>query len=177
MSVFRKFDAGEGHRTPRAGKDRDCQVRALATARGIPYPNAWATLYLMQGERRACSFTLVDDLKIWHVSLGVTRALHFPSEKGTPRMTAAAFCKKHRKGNFILRMAHHVAAVKDGQLYDTWDSSRRCVYAAWKIEPASHASGTPETQDLPAPEDVCDCAQRYVRGECPVCAPKEGGIG
>lgn len=34
------------------------------------------------------------------------------------------------------RMAHHVAGVKEGVLYDTWDSSSKCVYRAWEITQA-----------------------------------------
>ena len=134
MNAFRKFDAGALHRSPRADK-QDCQVRALVTALDVSYADAWQLLYVMQGERRACGFTLVDDLRIGDARLHVARELVFPSTKGRPRMTGEAFCTSHPRGNFILRMAHHVAAVKDGQVYDTWDSTKRCVYAAWEIEP------------------------------------------
>ncbi len=67
--------------------------------------------------------------------MNVLRSLEFPARKGKPRMTGAEFCRKHPRGRFILRMANHVAAVKDGQVYDTWDSTGRCVYAAWEMRP------------------------------------------
>ena len=132
--AFRKFDAGANHRSPRADK-HDCQVRALVTASGASYADAWQLLYVLQGERRACGFTLVDDLRARDPRLRVVEELAFPAVRGEPRMTGEAFCRKYPRGNFILRMAHHVAAVKDGQVYDTWDSTDRCVYAAWQIEP------------------------------------------
>ncbi len=136
MNVFRKWDAGEGFRSADA-KNADCQVRALTTARRISYNDAWLILYAMQGERRACSFVLVYGLRDKDKRLGVIRQFDFPAVKGEKRMTGYEFCRKYTKGRFILRMAHHVAAVKDGQLYDTGDSSTACVYTAWEVEPAT----------------------------------------
>lgn len=92
-------------------------------------------LYTMQGERRACEFFLVKELEDRNAALNVIRELPFPAQKGKRRMTAEQFCKKHKRGHFILRMAGHVACVKDGQLYDTHDSSGSCVYKAWEVRP------------------------------------------
>lgn len=132
--VWRNFDAGvaEARRDP---NKQDCQVRALTTALGIPYSEAWAMLYIAQGERRACGFTLVNELRDKKPAFGVIRQLDFPAVRGKARMTGQEFVKKHKQGRFILRLAHHVVAVKDGQLFDTWDSSHGCVYTAWEIQP------------------------------------------
>ena len=131
MSCFIKRDVGLGHRGP--GKAVDCQVRALVTALGLEYDAAWELLYTMQGERRRCSFGLTQELALFDSRLHVIRAFAFPASRGEPRMNAVRFCKQHPKGHFILRMAHHVAAVVDGKLYDSWDSSRRCVYSVWEV--------------------------------------------
>lgn len=133
--TFRKYDAG-GLARPKGAPKQDCQVRALATARGIPYNEAWELLYLVQGELRRCAFALVESLSAGDARFGVIRTLPFPAVRGQPRMTGAVFCERHRKGRYILRMAHHVAAVKKGVLYDTWDSGSKCVYAAWEVTPA-----------------------------------------
>lgn len=129
--VFRKFDAGKAARAP--GVKGDCQVRALSTATGMRYSEAWALLYAIQGERRECAFPLVDALKGGDPRLGVVRALSFPAERGKPRMTGREFCQLHPSGSFILNLAHHVAAVEDGVLIDTWDCTEKCVYAAWEL--------------------------------------------
>ena len=132
MSCFIKRDVGIGCR----GTDKqDCQVRALVTALGLDYSKAWELLYTMQGERRRCSFGLVDDLILNDARLDVVRSLAFPAARGKPRMDGVKFCELHPKGHFILRMAHHVAAVVDGKLYDSWDSSGKCVYSAWEVRP------------------------------------------
>ena len=50
-------------------------------------------------------------------------------------MTPREFCRRYPKGSFILKLAHHVAAVEDGVLIDTWDCSDKCVYTAWQMRP------------------------------------------
>lgn len=133
---FVKRDVGAGQRAPVArGALMDCQVRALVTAFAMEYADAWDLLYKMQGEHRRCSFGLVDDLTSNDPRLHVVRPIAFPAERGKPRMTGVQFCKLYPEGHFILRMAHHVAAVVDGKLYDSWDSSRKCVYSAWEVRP------------------------------------------
>ena len=134
MTAFQKFDAGATSRTP-AVKGRDCQVRALVSALGVDYQAAWKLLYQVQGERGACGFQLVESLRDKDARFNVVRSFDFPAVKGKPRMTAETFAAKHPRGRFILRMAHHVACVKDGKILDTHDCSDRCVYAAWEIEP------------------------------------------
>jgi hypothetical protein len=132
--MFQRFDAGALSR-PRGGDKLDCQVRALTSARGINYDEAWDLLYKMQGERRHCGFMLVESLNAGDGRLGVIRKLDFPAVKNKKRMTATQFCKEHPRGRYILRMSHHVAAVKDGILLDTFDSSHKCVYTAWEVAP------------------------------------------
>lgn len=153
--TFRKFDVGENHRTKGKGARDDCQVRALTSARGLSYGASWDLLYVIQGELRHCFLPLVEALSLMPTRLGAFRKLDFPAQKGKPRMTGETFCKKHPKGRFILRMAGHVACVKDGVLLDTFDSSWKCVYTAWEIEPLcidcndphphSHIVGTDES--------------------------------
>lgn len=38
------------------------------------------------------------------------------------------------KGRLIARMSKHYAAVIDGELHDTWNSSRKMVYGYWAKE-------------------------------------------
>jgi hypothetical protein len=139
--VFRRFDAGASARS-KGGDKNDCQVRALATARGIAYNEAYNLLYRIQGERGWCSFCLVEALGELDPRLDVVRRLDFPAVKGKPRMTGRAFCAQYPCGRFILRMSHHVAAVVDGVLTDTFDSSEKCVYLAWEIAEAARGTGT-----------------------------------
>ena len=131
MSCFIKRDVGIGRRSDK----QDCQVRALVVALGMDYVDAWRLLYTMQGEEQLCSFSLTTRLALFDPRLRVILAHAFPAVRGEPRMNGQRFCKEYKVGHYILRMAHHVAAVVDGNLYDSWDSSRKCVYAAWEVRP------------------------------------------
>lgn len=130
VSTFRKYDAGKGKR--QKGDVGDCQVRALCVAAGLSYDKAWDTLYALQGKYRTHGFSIVFYLD--RGELGCVRKLSFPAKTGQPRMTAAKFCRRYRKGNYILLQASHVVAVEDGVTYDRWDSTDRCVYTAWQIK-------------------------------------------
>lgn len=159
--TFRKFDSGEGKREK--GSKGDCQVRALTTATGMPYDAAWGLLYRIQGELKHCAFTIVHSLTAGDPRLGVKRSLPFPAVKGKPRMTGAEFCRKHPKGRYILRMAHHVVAVKDGVLFDTGDTSRACVYTAWEVDPAPvHTCGKDQGRQSGLSRMDCDACGRGI---------------
>jgi len=134
--TFRLFDAGSLERSSSA-KNADCQVRAFATATGRKYKDAWELLYFVQGEKRGCGFLLVESLNEADPRFNVIRKLSFKAKKGEERMTGKKFCERYKKGRFILRMANHVAAVKDGVLFDTSNSSFACVYCAWEVSSIS----------------------------------------
>jgi hypothetical protein len=125
-----KYDAWDGTLQKQSG---DCTVRAVAAARGVSYLEAWQQLYVLQGETGQTAFLLSTWLRTHPARFGVVRALSFPAVRGRARMTAETFCVAHPTGRFILKMAHHVATVRDGQLLDVWNSSSRCVYAAWEV--------------------------------------------
>lgn len=150
--TFRKFDAGVTQRPK--GVKNDCQVRALATATGIDWENAWHLLFERQRIAKACHFNLLDCLEqqarydmpegeidkkgiprsyLGFFGIEMKREISFPAKKGQERMKVADFCKKYPKGRFILQVANHVVAVKDGVFYDTWNCSHKCVYKAWEV--------------------------------------------
>lgn len=138
--MFRQYDAGKGHRIADWEVAQDCTVRAIATAMKVPYDEAWELLYREQGKYRTAGYALPEYLKHDPKTFGVVRYLAFPAKSGVERMNARRFVRLHPSGQFILRMAHHVAAVNDGILYDTWDSSAKCVYGAWEINPSKKPS-------------------------------------
>lgn len=45
--------------------------------------------------------------------------------------TAEDFCKDHPEGTYVLAFGGHVATVVDGDLYDSWDSSREIPQFYW----------------------------------------------
>jgi hypothetical protein len=99
----------------------------------MTYEDAWKFLYDMQGKEKTCGFRLSDWLRKNPKAFGATEYLQFPARQGHRRMTGKEFCRQYSHGRYILRQAYHVVAVVDGKLFDTWDSSGRCVYGAWKL--------------------------------------------
>lgn len=142
--TFRKFDKGDLERPK--GVTNDCQVRALATATDISWNAAWAMLYERQGIRKYCHFELLNSLKemeddtfslidgISFLHFDVVDVISGQPKKGQKRMTVKDFCMKYKKGRYIVQVANHVVAVKNGVFYDTHDCSHSCVYKAWEVE-------------------------------------------
>lgn len=150
--VFAKIDVGEKYRTTPTHKAHDCTVRALCVGAAIAYPAAWALLYAHQGIEKSNAFDLnaLLDQRLkdstfvrlanqnnhggWSREWTVKQGFSFPAVKGKPRMTPGAFARAHPKGRFILSLAHHNVAVREGIVIDIWDCTKRCVYKAWEIE-------------------------------------------
>lgn len=132
MNRFRNFDVGVAVRSKGASKD-DCQVRALTVATGMRYADAWALLYTIQKERHGCAFELVAALRARDSRFPIVREVSFPAERGKRRVDGHAFLERYPRGSWIVSVAHHVAAVEDGVLIDTWDCRAKCVYVAWEV--------------------------------------------
>ena len=45
--------------------------------------------------------------------------------------TVEDFCKDHPKGTFVVRVNDHVLTVVDGDIYDSWDSSKEIPSYYW----------------------------------------------
>ena len=52
-------------------------------------------------------------------------------KKGAKRPTVHSFTVSHPHGIYILQIAHHLVAVRDGLFYDTADHSKKCLYGYW----------------------------------------------
>jgi hypothetical protein len=48
--------------------------------------------------------------------------------------TAEEFATDHNKGVFVLSFGKHVATVKNGDIYDSWDSSQEIPQYYWTME-------------------------------------------
>lgn len=111
---------------------RDCVKRSLTLLTERPYEQVSKELNDLKKETKCKKFNSNKNWKIYVQRLGWEK-FYYPSEKGKPRMNGERFCISHPKGKFLLRMAHHLTAVIDGVIYDTWDCSQKCVYNAWEV--------------------------------------------
>ncbi len=110
--------------------NRDCGIRAVSIALGLPYTGARSLLkeYAKagkQGNGQIARGIYKEDMA---AALG---------SKGWVWHSAPKFIgRKARygdipKGRVIVRMAKHYAAVIDGVLLDAWNSSEKMVYGYW----------------------------------------------
>lgn len=123
-----RTDAGRSDsRRPR--QSNDCTVRALATACQLSYDAAYDILK-DAGRSSGRRFRMQDwlDQQTW------AKKISFPAVKGRPRMNVATFSRQYQHGTYIVRVAKHVFAVRDGVVFDdNHNRPDRCVYTAWRI--------------------------------------------
>ena len=86
----------------------DCAVRAVAKALGTD----WETAYAMIAEN------------------GFVRSSLPPTCPDC--YTAEDFALDHPSGTYVLGFGNHVATVRDGRLYDSWDSSHEIPQYYWE---------------------------------------------
>jgi hypothetical protein len=104
VKVWELSDAGRKEAFP--NEHNDCTVRAYAIAFDIPYYQAHKELADF-GRKNGRGIVLHKFL----ASKGITVTAH----KGTVKR----FLKEHLEGVFIVRIRHHVFAVKTGKVFDT----------------------------------------------------------
>ena len=106
----------------------DCSVRAVAKALDIDWEKAYVML-------SANGFQMADMMNANSV-IGATLRQHGFYREIIPNecpdcYTAEDFCNDHPQGTYVLGFGNHVATVKDGDLYDSWDSSNLIPQYYW----------------------------------------------
>jgi len=106
----------------------DCAVRAVAKALDIDWEAAYALIV-------ANGFQMGDMPSSDAVWGSVLRQYGFYRE-AIPNTcpdcyTAADFAHDHPRGIYVLGFGGHVATVKDGDLFDSWDSSNEIPQYYW----------------------------------------------
>jgi hypothetical protein len=129
---MKKYTYDDGGREAAGLKTKtDCGIRAVAIACELSYADARARLkdasaLGKMGSRAIARGIYKEDMTAALKKLGwVWRSA--PKLEGRK-----ARFSDLPKGRLIARMAQHYAAVIDGQLHDTWDSSKKMVYGYWE---------------------------------------------
>ena len=111
------------------GRTGDCGVRAMAVALGLDYKACYQELAQAHKERtgkktarngiykETFSEVLSRHGWVWH-----------PAPKFDGRKARASDMPK---GKVIVRMSKHFAAVIDGTVHDSWNSTHKMVYGFW----------------------------------------------
>lgn len=113
---------------PTARHVGDCAVRAIAKA----LDTDWETAYSMIAANGFAMGDMPSSDSVW----GAVLRQHGFYREAIPNTcpdcyTAEDFCIDNPKGTFVLAFGGHVATVKDGDLFDSWDSSKEIPVYMW----------------------------------------------
>ena len=123
MDIWIEFNGN-----PTGRKVGDCAVRAVSVALGVD----WETAFAMLAKNAFLMGDMPSSDGVWG---SVLRQQGF-SRSGIPNTcpdcyTARDFAHDHPHGVHVLGFGGHVATVKDGRLYDAWDSSNEIPQFVW----------------------------------------------
>lgn len=113
---------------PVANDTRDCTVRAIAKALDV----SWEEAYIMLALNGINMGVMIDDGNVF----GSVLRQHSFYKELIPNTcpdcyTADDFCRDHPIGTYVLVFGAHIATVQNGNIYDTWDSSRMIPIYYW----------------------------------------------
>lgn len=110
---------------PAGKKTGDCVVRALALAED----KNWLDVYDRLCSIGRTTFEMPNNKKTYEAYLaehGWTKQ-RMPKHASGRRYTLRQLADENSTGTIVVSIARHIATVKDGNLLDTWDCSRKCV--------------------------------------------------
>ena len=119
---------------PKNKKTGDCVIRAIAFATN----KEWEKIYLELAEQGIRKGLMLNDPRNWKKyldNLGY-KVQKMPRKINNKRYSLEEFCDKiaEEDKTYIVKIASHLTAVKDKNLYDTWNCSRKYVGNYWVIE-------------------------------------------
>jgi len=111
------------------GKSGDCAVRAVAIATGMKYKEAQALIKDFSAKGKLGSKAIANGV----YKEDLDAALRSIGWKwfSAPKFEGRKARYSDINGIAIVRMARHYAAVIEGELRDSWDSSEKMVYGYW----------------------------------------------
>lgn len=113
---------------PAGRKVGDCAVRAVSVALGVDWETAYTKI-------AAAGFAMGDmpsSNSVWGAVLRQNGFYRQAIENTCPDCyTAEDFCNDHPEGVYVLGFGNHVATVRDGTIYDSWDSRYEVPQYYW----------------------------------------------
>ena len=109
----------------------DCTVRALTKALDIPWEKAYTML--------AVNGFIMNDMPNANHVFNATLRQHGFKRHVIPNecpdcYTANDFAEEHLEGTYILAFGDHVCCIKDGIIFDSWQSGSRSPILYWEKE-------------------------------------------
>jgi hypothetical protein len=125
MNLYREHNAN-----PKNRRTADCVIRAFAVAAGKSWDEVLDDLSRIAVEVKSVP-CYKDVYTLYAKRLGFVQRKVTVTDGHKP--TVASFTRSHPSGSYILRLAHHIVAVKDGAYWDTWDCGDKSVYTYWEL--------------------------------------------
>lgn len=114
MPVWRRYNPN-----PCGKSVGDCAVRAVAAALGLTWQESYSLL--SDKAREMCDLPSSD--AVWGAVLRQNGFNRYGVSNYCPECyTAAQFALEHPVGVYVLAFGGHVATVRDGRLWDSWNS-------------------------------------------------------
>lgn len=108
----------------------DCVIRAISVGTGIPYEETLRNLFEVQLK----TGYMINDDKCYSKyleKLGYVK-MNEPRKHDNTKMSVIEFIQYRRHKNCIAHVgSHHIVAIKDGQVYDIWNSSHQTMHVYW----------------------------------------------
>lgn len=105
----------------------DCSVRAIAKALDVDWETAY--IQLIVAGFSMCDMPSSDS--VWGAVLRRNGFHREAVQEVYGEYTAEDFLMDHPVGTYVLGFGGHVATAVDGDLYDSWDSSRELPQFFW----------------------------------------------
>lgn len=126
MGVWREFN-----NNPCGRRVGDCAVRAVSVALDISWEEAFSLL--ADAAYKMCDMPSSDSVS------GAVLRQHGFYRYAIPNdypdgYTAEDFAIDHPHGTYVLGFGGHVAGVRDGFIYDAWNSSNEIPQYVWAYE-------------------------------------------
>ena len=106
----------------------DCAVRAVAKALDVD----WEAAYLMLVANGFAMGDMPSSDSVWGSVLRQNGFIRAALPDTCPECyNVIDFCRDHPEGTFVLGFGGHTACVKDGNLFDSWNSEMEIPQFMW----------------------------------------------
>lgn len=106
----------------------DCVIRAISKATG----QSWAETYMDIALKGLEMYDMPSSNAVWGEYLKDKGFVCNHVENGNKRFyTVKDFANDHKKGVYVLALSGHVICVKNGNVYDSWDSREEIPIYYW----------------------------------------------
>lgn len=123
MSRWRKYNPNPAGRAV-----GDCAVRAVAAALGVD----WETAFAMIAENAFLMADMPSSNSVWGAVLRQHGFRRYAVPNTCPDCyTMGQFAEDHPEGVFVVGTGNHVATIRDGMVWDSWNSLREIPQFYW----------------------------------------------